>query len=95
MISSQLYHEVPEFDEIIRDTESDFSQTGLKDTSLIRVTRLAVVSADLLHGAIGTLSEERLKQIQSRLAGWIRGTQIPFESGWETISDQNVSQEGE
>ncbi|MDA0745521.1 MAG: type II toxin-antitoxin system PemK/MazF family toxin [bacterium] len=74
MISSQLHQEVPGFDEIIRDTDSNFSQTGLKYTSLIRLTRLAVVSGDLLEGAIGTLPEERLSRIYSRLADWVRGT---------------------
>ena len=30
MISTQLHHEVPGIDEIIHDTDPDFSQTGLK-----------------------------------------------------------------
>ena len=89
MISSRLHHEVPELDEIIRDTDSDFSQTGLKTTSLIRVTRLAVVSADILHGAIGTLSEERLNQIQSRLANWILGTQVTSKSDEKEITQED------
>lgn len=87
MISSQLHHEVPEFDEIIRDTDSDFPQTGLKYTSLIRLTRLAVVSGNILEGAIGTLSEERLSHIYSRLADWIHGTQITSKSDDEEVSD--------
>ena len=80
MISSRLHHQVLELDEIIRDTDADFAQTGLKTTSLIRVTRLAIVSEDILRGAIGTLSEERLKRIQSRLANWILGTQVSSKS---------------
>jgi mRNA interferase MazF len=93
MISSQLYHEVPEFDEIIRDTDSDFLQTGLKQTSLIRVTRLAVVSSNLLEGGMGTLSEERLNRIYSCLANWIHDTQDSSESKGKKISEQNTSQE--
>lgn len=93
MLSSQLHHEVPEFDEIVRDTDDDFSQTGLKTTSLIRVTRLAVVSEDLLQGAIGSLPEERLNKIQVRLADWIRGNQDPPKSK-EEIVEQDISQEG-
>ena len=89
MISSQLHHEVPEFDEIIRDTDSDFSQTGLKYTSLIRLARLAVVSGNLLEGAIGTLSEKRLSRIYSRLADWVRGAQV------SSTSDDEISDNGD
>lgn len=85
MISSQLHHEIPDFDKIIRDTDSDFSQTGLKHNSLIRITRLAVVSADILEGAIGTLSKNHLDQIHLRLANWLRG---PLISSTEQDSPQ-------
>lgn len=30
MVSSQLRHEIPEMDEIVRDTDVDFRQTGLR-----------------------------------------------------------------
>ncbi len=71
MVSTQLHQQVPELDEMIRDTDLDFPQTGLKVTSLVRVTRIAVVSADLLRGAIGTLTPDRLERIRSRLGRWI------------------------
>jgi hypothetical protein len=38
---------------------------------MIRVTRLATVSGDLLHGAIGNLTSDRLERIRSRLGRWI------------------------
>jgi mRNA interferase MazF len=71
MVSSQLRHEIPEMDEVVCDTDPDFRQTGLRMTSLIRVTRLAVVSGGELEGAIGQLTEERLRRIRARLARWI------------------------
>ena len=74
MISTQLHQQVPEVDEVIRDTDPDSPQTGLKATSLIRVTRIAVVSADLLHGTIGKLIDRRLFSTRTRLAQWISGT---------------------
>ena len=37
MISSQVKHYVPDFDEIVRAEDSDFAITGLKVTSVIRV----------------------------------------------------------
>ena len=74
MISSQLRHEVAHMDEVIRDSDPDFAQTGLKTTSLIRVTRIAVVAADLLKGSIGKVDNRRLERIQNRLADWLRAS---------------------
>lgn len=74
LISSQLRHAVPGVDEVIHDTDSDFVNTGLKTTSVIRVTRLAVVSADSLQGAIGNLTAQRLERIRTRLGNWILGS---------------------
>ena len=81
MISSQLHHEIPEMDEVVRDTDADFPETGLRMTSLIRVARLAVVSRGELEGAIGQLSEERLRRIRRRLAHWIDGGASDAVSG--------------
>jgi len=73
MISTRLHQEVPELDEVVRESDPDFLLTGLKSASLIRVTRLAVVSADLLQGAIGNLGADRLQRVCSRLGRWISG----------------------
>jgi mRNA interferase MazF len=73
MISTQIRHEVAGVDEVIREADPDFADTGLKATSVIRIARIAAVSADILHGAIGSLSEERLTRIRARLANWILG----------------------
>ncbi len=73
MISTQLQQQAHEIDEVVHDADADFPQTGLKATSLVRVTRIAVVSADLLHGSIGRLANQRLVRIRTRLARWISG----------------------
>lgn len=76
MISTRLYHAVPGIDEILPDTEPDFASTGLKSTSLIRLTRLAVVSADIIEGTLGQLAVSRLERLRTRLGEWITaGTQ--------------------
>ncbi|NKB68171.1 MAG: type II toxin-antitoxin system PemK/MazF family toxin [Candidatus Latescibacteria bacterium] len=80
MISTQLQQQLAGMDDIVRDTDADFSQTGLKATSLVRVSRIAVVSADLLHGAIGTISARRLIGIQTRLGKWISAAASQKES---------------
>ena len=81
MISSQLHHEISGTDEVIRSTDVDFAKTGLKGTSLIRVTRLAIVSADLLHGTIGSFDNNRLERVRMRIAQWICGSSLPISQG--------------
>lgn len=71
MISSQMRHAIPEFDEIIREDDPDFAQSGLKVASVIRIGRLAVVQGEILLGAIGQITPERLRRIQRRLADWL------------------------
>ena len=81
MISSQLGCEVPEVDEVLRPSDRDFYDTGLKLSSVVRTTRLAIVTATSLHGSIGNLSEDRLVRIRSRIADWILGAraQMPVK----------------
>ncbi len=71
MISSQLRHAIPEFDEIVREDDLDFDSSGLKVTSVIRIGRLAVVQGEILLGAIGQIAPERLQRVKSRLAEWL------------------------
>jgi len=71
MISSQLRQYIDGFDEIIRRDDDDFSCSGLKAASLIRVGRLAVVEEGMLLGSVGAIASERLKRIKARLAGWL------------------------
>lgn len=73
MFSTKLHQAVPGFDEVIGADASDFEQSGLKVSSVVRVARLAVVSEDMLVGRIGEIGEERLRRIQKRLADWILG----------------------
>jgi mRNA interferase MazF len=73
MITSQLRQYTPEFDHIIQEGDPDFEDSGLKMDSVIRVGRLAVIQGDLLPGAIGQISSERLQQIKDRLVEWITG----------------------
>lgn len=71
MISSQTRHYNADFDEIIRDSDTDFKASGLKLMSVVRVGRLAVVEGKMLLGATGQIAPERLQRIKSRLAAWI------------------------
>ena len=71
MISSQVRHYIPEFDEIVREEDSDFGTSGLKVVSVIRVGRLAVVEADILLGGVGEIATDRLQRIKTRLSQWL------------------------
>jgi mRNA interferase MazF len=72
MISSQTRQYVAGFDEIVKEGDIDFEQSGLKVTSVIRVGRLAVISGEILLGAIGEISSERLSRIKQNLSEWLR-----------------------
>ncbi|GAB6064282.1 hypothetical protein JCM30394_30150 [Deferrisoma palaeochoriense] len=72
MISSQVQRAVPGFDEPLLPSEPDFQATGLRRPSVVRLSRLAVVEAALLKGALGEVAPERFGRITDRLARWIR-----------------------
>ena len=71
MVSSQTRQYIDGFDEIVRENDNDFGESGLKVTSVIRVGRLAVVSGDILIGAIGQVSNERLSKVKRHLSDWL------------------------
>ena len=71
MISSQTRHCIQGFDEIIQEGAPEFAASGLKVASVIRAGRLAVVGGQMLVGAVGGISSERLQRIKARLADWL------------------------
>lgn len=73
MISSQLHQQIEGFDELIEEGDSDFQQSGLKKTCVVRISRLAVVEGEILEGRIGRISPDRMQRIRRRLAEWIGG----------------------
>jgi mRNA interferase MazF len=60
MISSRIYQVVPDFDEIIDPSDSDYATTGLKVRSVVRLARL------------GNISPKRLQQIRDHLIAWLQ-----------------------
>jgi mRNA interferase MazF len=71
MISSQTRQYIAGFDEIVQEDDDDFGASGLKVTSVIRVGRLAVVSGEILIGAIGQVSSKRLARVKKQLSDWL------------------------
>lgn len=75
MISSQLHQAQTGFDEIIQTFDEDYSESGLKSSSVFRLSRLAVVEGNLLTGSIGHISHQRAYEIRQRVSRWIAGDQ--------------------
>lgn len=66
-ISTQLHQAVKDFDEVMEPKQSDFSQSGLKAPSVIRLGFLAVFPTSHFIGTIGSISPERHRGLLSRL----------------------------
>ena len=73
MVSSQLQQAETGLDEIITPSDADFQATGLKTSSVLRLSRLAVLDGALLVGSIGAIDDRRLADVRQRLADWIVG----------------------
>ncbi|MDH7488323.1 MAG: type II toxin-antitoxin system PemK/MazF family toxin [Anaerolineae bacterium] len=71
MISAQIRHCPPGFDEIVCEDDDDFAESGLKAASVIRAGRLATVSGEVLLGAIGKISSQRLTRVKEHLSDWL------------------------
>jgi mRNA interferase MazF len=71
MISTNKAHCFSGFDEIVNEEAADFSESGLKVESLIRIGRLAVVDGKILIGTIGEIDLIRLQRIKTKLADWL------------------------
>ena len=72
MISSRVYQAVPDFDEIIDPSHSDYAITGLKVRSVVRLGRIASVSSSVINARLGRISPKQLRQIKNRLSDWLR-----------------------
>ena len=66
-ISTQLHLRVAGFDEEIEVGDPEFAATGLKASSLIRMSFLAVLPDSALLGRIGSLSSARRRRLLANL----------------------------
>jgi mRNA interferase MazF len=70
-ISTQLYHYVQGFDEIISPTDDDFSSSGLVAASLIRLSFLAILPRKNIAGVIGSVAPERHRRLLEALSNYL------------------------
>ncbi|MEO5804676.1 MAG: type II toxin-antitoxin system PemK/MazF family toxin [Verrucomicrobiota bacterium] len=74
-ISSQLHQQTMGFDEIISPPDADFTTSGLRAASLVRLGFLSLFSQNQIPGSIGEISSERLQRLLKRLAEYLVSTQ--------------------
>ena len=71
-ISTQIHQEVNGLDEIIRNDDIDFNESGLIQQSLIRVGYLAIIPNKIIAGIIGKIAVTRLQKIKKQLSEFIQ-----------------------
>ena len=71
LITSRIYQAIPQFDEIITQTDADYVASGLKVQSAVRLARLASVDPAIINARLGNISAARLHRIRKRLGDWI------------------------
>jgi mRNA interferase MazF len=74
MMSSKTRQAVSGIDELVSTNDTDFDRTGLKTDTVIRLTRLAVVSDSIFTGTIGEINSDRLGRLKTNLAQWIENS---------------------
>ena len=67
-VSTQLHQQVAGFDDIIEASQPDFSTSGLKAPSLIRLGFLSSVAKSQIGGVLGAISAARLRRLRQNLA---------------------------
>jgi mRNA interferase MazF len=71
MITSQSELAVANFDEVIDPNDADYSATGLKVRSVVRLSRVATMAVGSIDARLGHISPARLRHIRGRIASWL------------------------
>lgn len=71
-ISSQILQYVPEFDELIQTDDTDFYDSGLRKSSVIRLSFLAIARRPEVIGRLGRINIERHQRLLSNLSTYLR-----------------------
>ena len=70
-VSTQLDKEVKGFDDVISSKDDDFSSSGLRTRSLIRLGFLAVLPSRQIIGTIGSLASTRHRKLLETLCNYL------------------------
>ena len=70
-ISRSQFLAVPNFDEILTESDPEFKASGLKVSGVIRAGFVSVLPERRFEGVLGGIQEKRAKSILSRLAKYL------------------------
>ena len=70
-VSTQLQREVNGLDVLLNGAHPDFTRTGLRTDSLVRVAQLTTLPDKVIQGSIGDISPTMLALIKERLRKWL------------------------
>lgn len=70
-VTTQLHHETPDFEEVIRPGDLHFTASGLKAASFIRLGFLAALPISSFLGSIGSIAPERHGRPLQRLSEYL------------------------
>ncbi len=70
-ISPQIHQLIKNFDELLDEKSDDFIETGLRQSSIIRLGFLAVIPNYKLAGSIGNISVLLHKTLLKRLGSFL------------------------
>lgn len=71
-ISTQTHALVPDWDELVRTSDPDYSASGLHRESAIRLSYLYAADTAEISGTIGQVAAERLERLLRRLSDHLR-----------------------
>ena len=70
-VSTQIHQAAKDFDEVISQSDTDFSASGLISESLIRLGFLVVASRSKVVGSIGSIASERHRRLLHTLGHYL------------------------
>jgi mRNA interferase MazF len=70
-ISTQIHQRINDFDELLDVNASQFNETGLRQSSIIRLSFLAVIPSNKIPGSIGKIDWTLHKILLNRLANYL------------------------
>jgi mRNA interferase MazF len=71
-ISTQIHTLVANWEELIEPSDADFTSSGLRAASIIRLSYLVATGSREIVGVIGSVDLARLDRLRTRLADDIR-----------------------
>ena len=96
MITLRTYRQMAGFDELIGMDDPDFTASGLKASSVIRIARLVTVEERLLLARLGSIGPERLQRVRKRLGEWVQEeNSAAAERAATLVLERNLALTGE